>query len=221
MINIYCLGDSLTAGYPGYSPSIDGITSGQGNIKSQYQYWLKKHAKQFLKSKIENLSNNQILRFINKGLPGEVSKGLLNRLESDLLSADPIPNYVIIIIGTNDLLWGTSKDDIFKNIKKAHRLCKENDILSIGATIPPIRNEKSQKHYNKQKEELNRKLRDYFTEENVPFCDLYKEMRNQNGNLKDEYSMNDGIHFTVKGYKKMGYIIYKQALKNIIVREYF
>jgi lysophospholipase L1-like esterase len=222
MINIYCLGNSLTAGYPGYSPSMDGISSGRGNIKSQYQYWLNNLTEEFLKSRMEDLSDNQIpnLRFINKGIPGEVSRGLLNRIEPDLLLADPIPDYVIIVIGTNDLLWGTPKKDIFKNIKKVHSLCKESDILSIGATIPPIRNEISQRHYNKQKEELNGKLQDYFSKENIPYCDLYKGMRDQNGNLKDEYSMNDGIHFTVKGYKKMGEIIFNLTLKKVVIQEY-
>lgn len=222
MLNIYCLGDSLTAGYPGYSPSMNGISNGRGNIKSQYQYWLNKRVEKFLKFRTEDLSDNQIsnLRFINKGIPGEVSSGLLNRIEPDLLLADPIPDFVIIIIGTNDLLWATPKEDIFKNIKKAHSLCKESDILSIGATIPPIRNEKSQKHYHKQKEELNNELKDYFSGEKIPYCDLYKEMSDQNGNLKDEYSMNDGIHFTVEGYKKMGEIIFNQTIKKVLLRVY-
>ena len=44
-----CLGDSLTAGYPGYDPAEDGFSQGYGSYNSQYEFWLKKKCIEFIK----------------------------------------------------------------------------------------------------------------------------------------------------------------------------
>ena len=105
MILIFlCFGDSLTAGYPGYNPHIDGITRGNGNIQSQYEYWLKEFCLEYLEKndivEAHNIAEN--LLFVNKGIPGDTSTGLIYRMYRDLINFTPKPEYSIIIIGTND-----------------------------------------------------------------------------------------------------------------------
>ena len=217
-----CLGDSLTAGYPGYDPAPDGISKGYGNYNSQYEFWLKKLCIEYIEAKgrkIGEETNNDLL-FVNKGIPGELTSNFLRRINYDLLSFKPKPNYSIIIGGTNDLGWGIPNEKILENIKKLHEISREFNIFSIGGTIPPIRMEQSNRAYNKRKIALNNMLREYFNDNKIPFADLYIGMINEEGNLKKECAYIDGLHFSVEGYKQMGTTIFKDAIKAIIEKKY-
>jgi lysophospholipase L1-like esterase len=218
-----CLGNSLTAGYPGYDPAPNGIAHGYGNIQSQYEYWLKllclDHLERNLGSIDDEIINN--LFFVNKGIPGELTSDLLRRIDMDLLNYKPKPNYSIIIGGTNDLGWDIPNENIFENIKKLHTLSRENNIISIGATIPPIRMEQSIISYKKRKIDFNEILKFYFDEKEIPYAELYNGMMDDEGNLMKKYAYVDGLHFSVDGYKRMGEIIFKEVIKKIIEKEYF
>lgn len=213
-----CLGDSLTAGFPGYDPSDDGISEGYGNKQSQYEYWLKSLCLEHFQKKFgllnENIINN--LMFVNRGILGELTSDLLRRVNYEILKTKPKPNYTIIIEGTNDLGWGIPIEEIFSNIKELHEISREFDITSIGATIPPIVVETSSPSYNRKKVELNKKLVEFFNKNSILFADLYNGMMDKNGNLKNECAINDGLHFSVEGYKQMGTVIFQDALEKII-----
>lgn len=205
-MNLYCLGGSLTAGYPGYSPSQKKISNGEGIVESQYEYWLEKLIK-------ENFDKISSLRIINKGMYGEISSDLLKRINRDIIQTILTPDRCIIIIGTNDLFSKTSIEDILKNIKSLHEICHEHNIPTIGATIPPIQNEQEKEDYKEKKMTLNMQLESYFIQKNIPYCDLFNGMMDENGNLDEIFAVSDGIHFSVEGYKKMAKLIFYQALK--------
>ena len=63
---ILCIGDSHTAGFPGFDPMIGG------NSESSYQFWLKKGL-------IETRSNINY-NIINEGICGDTSHGIVLRL---------------------------------------------------------------------------------------------------------------------------------------------
>ena len=218
-----CLGNSLTAGYPGYDPAPDGISNGYGNPKSQYEFWLKKLCVEHLRENLGILDDKIIdaLLFINKGVPGELTSNFLRRINYDYLGIKLKPTYSIIIGGTNDLGWGIANEKIVENIKKLHSLSKEFSISSIGGTIPPIRAEQSYGSYHKKKIELNEMLKSFFNENEIPFADLYNGMKDEEGNLIKECAYVDGLHFSVEGYKQMGKVIFKDAIHTIIEKKYF
>jgi lysophospholipase L1-like esterase len=218
-----CLGDSLTAGYPGYDPAPDGISQGYGNVKSQYEYWLKNLCLEHLVKNLGTLKDKIIngLLFINKGIPGELTSNFLRRIDIDLIKNIPKPTYSIIIGGTNDLGWGIDNQKIFGHIKELHSISRDFGILSIGGTIPPIRTEQSYSSYNKRKIELNELLTTFFKENEITFADLYNGMIDDEGNLIKECAYVDGLHFSVEGYKQMGKVIFKDAVKVIIEKQYF
>jgi lysophospholipase L1-like esterase len=222
-MKVLCFGNSLTSGFPGYSPSIDGVSDGYGDPKSQYEYWLKNFCLDYLEKDLGSLDDYIIdnFQFINKGIPGELTRNLLNRIETDVLKFKPKPDYAIIIGGSNDLGWGISVEAIFSNIKELHTRARNCKIISIGATIPPIGQEQYNSKYHNKKELINTRLKTYFNERHIPFADLYKGMSNKKGRLARKYRYPDQLHFTVPGYRKMGEIIFNEALKNIIKSEYF
>ncbi|MBY8983355.1 MAG: hypothetical protein KGD57_10420, partial [Candidatus Lokiarchaeota archaeon] len=148
------------------------------------------------------------------------TEDLLRRIEVDLVNYIPKPNYSIILGGSNDLGWNIEIKKIFENIKVLHKISRDNDILSIGATIPPIRSEMSMIDYNKEKIKLNEILKEYFRDQRIPYADLNYGMSDNNGNLKKEYAYPDGLHFTVEGYRQMANIILQDAIKQIIESKY-
>jgi len=218
-----CFGNSLTSGYPGYSPSIDGISNGYGDEKSQYEYWLYNYCLEFLQKNLGSIDDYIIesFKFINKGIPGELTRNLLNRIKRDLINFKPKPDYSIIIGGTNDLGWGIANEIIFENIKSLHQQSRRNNIISIGATIPPILHESTSENYHERKNQLNLQLENYFITRDILYVDLFNGMANVQGNLKKEFAVSDGLHFSVQGYKQMGLIIFNQAVKNLIESSFF
>jgi lysophospholipase L1-like esterase len=218
-----CLGNSLTAGYPGYDPSPDGISQGYGNQQSQYEYWLKDFCFNHLEKNLGVLDDEIInnLIFINKGIPGELTRNLLRRINYDLINIKPKPNYSIILGGTNDLGWSIPNESILKNIEELHTISRSFNILSIGGTIPPIRMEQSYDSYNKKKIELNEKLISYFNKNDIPFADLYSSMIDNKGNLSEKFAYIDGLHFSVEGYKQMAKILFNDTIKLILEKKYF
>jgi lysophospholipase L1-like esterase len=217
-----CLGNSLTAGYPGYDPAPDGLSQGYGNFHSQYEYWLKKFCLEYLEKKLGNNYQKVVkeIVFINKGVPGELTDNFLGRIDTDLLKIKPKPDYSIIIGGTNDLGWGISNEKIFNNIIKLHQISRNVGIISIGATIPPIRMEQSIGSYNERKIRLNERLKKYFYDNKILFADLYYKMQDERGNLKEECAYIDGLHFSVEGYKQMGEAIFNDTVKPILEKIY-
>ena len=41
-------------------------------------------------------------------------------------------------------------------------------------------------------------------------------MTDNDGYLKQEYTSGDGVHFSVMGYKMMGYSLFEDAIKSVI-----
>ena len=90
MNTLICFGDSLVSGY--------GLRKGEGWCELlQRDYSLSKDWK-----------------IINKGIPGDTTTGLLSRSDRDVLLL--MPQSVIILIGTNDLLLGRPVDIVYENL---------------------------------------------------------------------------------------------------------
>ncbi len=217
-----CLGDSLTAGFPGYQPSLDGISEGFGEENSQYEFWLKVLCIELLENKLGSVGDDLFngLMFVNKGVPGEITGEFLKRIDEDMIKFVPKPNYSIILGGSNDLGWNVSNNEILKNIEKLHQVSREHDIISIGGTIPPMRDEHIDEDYHHRKIRVNDQLREYFRANNIPFADLYNGMCNEEGNLNHDYGYVDGLHFTISGYRQMGTVIFNEVVKAIFEKTY-
>ncbi len=218
-----CLGNSLTAGTPGHDPSPDGISPGYGNVESQYQFWLKIECLDFFEKNLGQVDDFIVekLEFINKGVSGELTGELLQRIELEIENAIFKPDYCIIIEGTNDLGWNIPVEEIFLHIKQMHEISHSMEIDSIGATIPPVLGEESYPIYKENKRLINEKLIHFFEDMQIPHADLYKKMIDEKGNLKAELAYLDGLHFSVRGYQEMGKIIFNDVIHDLLEHEFF
>lgn len=83
---------------------------------------------------VYNLSNKLNLEVINKGINGDITASMLDRLYEDVLINNP--DYIFLMGGTNDLIKGSPVSKIIKNINEMIIDCaKYTSNIILG--IPP------------------------------------------------------------------------------------
>jgi len=144
--------------------------------------------------------------WLNQGISGETSLGLLNRLE---LLDKTQPQVIFVLIGINDLIRGVQDQTILANqqliiryLRRVHPQAKivVQSILPHGAekatwegrdrliSIP-----------NSRIREINQHLKAIAKDEGGIYLDLYSIFADPEGNLKTDLS-TDGLHLSSQGY---------------------
>lgn len=186
-MNIICIGDSLTFGY--------GV--GQENS------WV-------------SLLNDEKNKFINKGVNGDTSTGILSRIYEILKSSDS--KICLIMCGSNDILMNKSIDSIIDNIRLMTNDCNSLNIKPIILSPPKIYSDLAIKRWDSSidYEKCNSKLENYSKE-----LDLFCEKNNLlfidlNSNLPfDPLNYTDGLHLSIKGNILVSNLV-KMSLKNYL-----
>ena len=152
----------------------------------------------------ELLSDTSI---INRGIAGDNSFGLLNRID-DIINLQP--SMLFISIGINDIAKDipvqVTVGNILELVKKMKERSPKTKILvhSILPTNASNRQNKEEviSHYNKNDKvvELNKMLERNTKENDFTFIDLYSSFKDTNGNLNLEFAEKDGLHLNVHGY---------------------
>src|SRR5205085_6117021 len=88
------LGNSTTAGTPGFLSPLEAPPDGAGNAESQYAHWL--------------TSAHPEWRVLNRGVNGERSDQIRARFDRDTRGAD----IVVILAGVNDIYQGRSAESV-------------------------------------------------------------------------------------------------------------
>ena len=144
------------------------------------------------------------IQVLNRGISGDYSAGVLNRL-AEIYTRKP--DKVFLLIGVNDLTRNIQVDSIFRNISWIAALIHQHSpktILYVQSIFPV--NEKFGKfawHTSKRKQilELNHLLRSHATESNYVFLDVFTALADSTQRLQEAYT-NDGLHLTGTGYQK-------------------
>ena len=130
----------------------------------------------------------------NRGISGDTTDGVLQRLDSINKSAEK----VFIMIGVNDIMRGKSVDEIFFNYQKIIQILKEKNIkVYIQSTL--FIGEKRAENFNIKVETLNKKLKQFASDNNLIFIDLNKIL-SSNKMLKHEFTSDD-LHINGSAYK--------------------
>ena len=134
-MNIICIGDSLTFGY--------GV--GQENS------WV-------------SLLNDEKNKFINKGVNGDTSTGILSRIYEILKSSDS--KICLIMCGSNDIIMNKSISSIIDNISLMTDDCNSLNIKPIILSPPKIYGDLAIKRWDSSidYEKCNSKLHKYARE---------------------------------------------------------
>lgn len=177
-MKIVCIGDSLTYGY--------GIPNENSWIHLASQ-----------------ISDNT---FINSGLNGDTTSGMLFRLQEDLINLKP--EKAFIMGGTNDFLMGYKLQNTIENIDLIISECISNNITPyLGIQMKADKN-LAKLYWSSyiNYDEVNLKIENYrnhlikkCTNENLIYFDFYSIF--ESNITKKLYS--DGIHPNTNGHKLM------------------
>jgi len=184
---ILCIGDSHTAGFPDFDPLMGGTP------ESSYQFWLHKG--------LEKKRPEKDYRFINQGMCGDTSKGIVRRLLSTFTTTPG--NLVILAGGTNDLgMIGVKQ--VFTNLEEGYKAVRERQLPLVVPSIPPI----SIDGYVERVTSLNHAIKSYaLSGENVFFADWFGALKDEDGFLDARYNAGDGVHLSIEGYECIGSLL--------------
>lgn len=152
--------------------------------------------------------------WLNQGISGETSTGLLKRVKLFDITQ---PETIFVMIGINDLIRGIDDSTLLNNYREIVRDLRwvHPDAQIVVQSILPH----SDKHSNWEGREnllkipnqrirhLNQELKFIAQEEGAYFFNLHSLFTDADGNLKPELS-TDGLHLN-----QQGYLVWSSALK--------
>lgn len=139
----------------------------------------------------------------NRGISGDTSDKMLERLDKNALNINP--DIVYILVGTNDIARSIDHDVIIGNIAKSIEKCKQNGVQKIVVSgLYPVNKSINSSmvggRTNKEIKELNGKLKTKTEQLGAIFSDLTSVLADKDGNFNKDYTY-DGLHPNAKGYQ--------------------
>lgn len=144
---------------------------------------------------------------INRGISGDTTDGVLNRLNESVYQLSP--SKVFLLIGTNDL--GNNKTveytagNIRKIISEIKKNCPQTKIYL--QSVYPVSRSKDRKikkfivrkRNNTDISRLNDMLKIIADEMGITYIDVYSRLVDESGNIRTDYTV-EGLHLTIQGY---------------------
>jgi lysophospholipase L1-like esterase len=155
----------------------------------------------------------QDLRVKNRGISGDVTEGILFRLEEITESK---PAKIFLLIGINDLSRGIEVDSIMNNYRKiVNKIMQDTPETQIYIqSVLPVNDNFEYFNNHTDKGELiiliNNKLIELADKFKHTYIDLFSSFANDQGKLKAEYTL-DGLHLTGEGY-----VLWKSILEDYV-----
>jgi lysophospholipase L1-like esterase len=185
IVTIVALGDSTTAGTPGYLSPLEAPPSGAGNLESQYSYWL--------------MQTHADWQVVNRGVNGERSDQIRARFARHVLDAKP--SVVVIIAGVNDVYQGRAAEVVERELEAMYDAARAARIPVVAGTILPYNPAGAGE--NARMRAVNEWIRDYAAHHaEIIFCDTRAAV-SAAGQPDRLVSSSDGLHPSPDGYRLM------------------
>ncbi len=192
-LTIVALGDSTTAGTPGFLSPLEAPPEGRGDVESQYAWWLMRAEPSW--------------RVLNRGVNGERSDQIRARFLRDVVAERPA--VVVIIAGVNDVYQGRTEKQVIGELHAMLALARSHAMRVVAGAIIP---------YNTATPEQNAGMRainlwleaEARDQDHVWFCDTRAAVADpaDPDRLGDS---PDGLHPSPQGYRAMA-----EALRPVI-----
>jgi lysophospholipase L1-like esterase len=191
-IFVAALGDSNTAGSPGYDPSRAAAKLlGEGQVpKSQWEYWAQQ--------------KDPRLEFRNCGVFGERTDEIARRLVPCQRGADVL----VIQGGINDLAQGRTPASAAASLRKMVVRGKSLGLKVELAELTPWNN--GHPTFDQPIRDLNRLIHGIGRSEHVPVLPFYSVLLDPTrpGQMKNIWTA-DGDHPSVTGYRRLGELAFR------------
>lgn len=139
----------------------------------------------------------------NRGISGDTTDKLLERLQENVLNISP--KNIVLLIGTNDIGRGLPLSMTVENVSKIIANTKEKcaDINFILQAVYPINRgmrDKFEKRSNEKIDLMNKEFVKLSEKYGCVWLDITDKLKDETGNLKKDFTY-DGLHLNVKAYK--------------------
>lgn len=139
----------------------------------------------------------------NRGISGDTTDRLLERLYENVLNIEP--KNIVLLIGTNDIGRGLplsmSVENVSKTIEESKKACPDiNFILQAVYPINRGMRDNFEKRSNKKIDLMNKEFIKLSEKYNCTWVDVTDKLKDETENLKKEYTF-DGLHLNVNAYK--------------------
>lgn len=150
-----------------------------------------------------DFSKNSGQAVYNRGISGDTTDRLLERLQENVLNIEP--KNIVLLIGTNDIGRGLPLSMSIKNVSKIIENTKAvcPDVNFIFQAVYPINRgmrDKFEKRSNDKIELMNKEFIKLSEKYDCVWLDITDKLKDETGNLKKEYTF-DGLHLNVSAYK--------------------
>ena len=187
-IRIVGIGDSTTAGTPGFLSPLEAPPRGAGDERSQYAHWM--------------AVTHGGWEVLNRGVNGERSDQILARFGRDAVLEDP--RLVVILCGVNDVYQGFQPKFTQGNLARMYSLALEAKVTPVACSILPYNT--SGQRETKTIRELNDWIARVSKKLSIPFSDTNRAVASPD--RPDRLAGSpDGLHPDIEGYRRMGLAI--------------
>ena len=184
-ITIVALGDSTTAGTPGWKSRIEAPPHGEGDETSQYAYWL--------------MRSHADWQVINQGVNGERSDQIVARFDRDVLLERP--NVVVIIAGVNDVYQGRPVSHVLEQLTAMYDGARSAGIPVVAGSIIPYNTATADE--NARMHEINAWIRNTAADgRSVVFVDT-RAAASAPDDADRLFESPDDLHPSPNGYRRM------------------
>lgn len=180
-ITIVALGDSTTAGTPGYRSPLESPPKGSGDETSQYAFWLMKEHPDWL--------------VLNRGVNGERSDQIHARFERDVVQYSP--SAVVIVAGVNDIYQGQTVDHVTGELHGMYAQARQAGTAVVAGSIIPFNT--ATPDQNARIRQVNEWIR---LQPEVAFVDTRSAVAAP-GKPDLLFESPDGLHPSPAGYRRM------------------
>jgi len=197
---IVAIGDSTTAGTPGFRSPLEAPPDGDGDVTSQFAYWL--------------MRAHPDWQVLNRGVNGERSDQIRARFARDVVAARP--GAAIVLAGVNDIYQGRSAAAVERELAAMYAAAAEAHIPIVAATIIPYNTATADA--NARMHAVNAWIRAQATAANgaIEFCDT-RAAAAAVGSPDRLASSPDDLHPSVDGYARMAAAL-EPALVRLLAR---
>jgi lysophospholipase L1-like esterase len=140
------------------------------------------------------------LKVANRGIGGDITSGVLYRLQADVLSLKP--KAIVLLIGTNDLGQDADPEDIASNVKLILEAVRNYDpkLKVILCKVLP-RGGRPERHFVEKIKKINSLEADYAKDmPNVTICDTFTPLADAQGEPIAADFRDDHLHLIPAGY---------------------
>jgi lysophospholipase L1-like esterase len=200
-VRIVAMGDSTTAGTPGWKSPLEAAPDGRGDHTSQYAYWL--------------MQAHPEWDVLNRGVNGERSDHIRARFERDVIEAKP--RAVVIIAGVNDVYQGRPASHVIEELGAMYERAAQSGIRVLAGSIIPYNTATADQ--NARMHEINDWIRQRVRSPQVVAIDFVdtRAAVSAPGKPDQLFESPDGLHPTPAGYRRMADAIRPQ-LERLLAR---